>query len=300
VAGYAGERIAALARISGLDPSAPYFQGTAPQVRLDPSDAHFVDVVHTDDSTLIELGMGSPEIMGHVDFFPNGGQNQPGCDNDFFSKVSHTAWNAATVGLYSAEGAVACSHLRATDLYTESINTECPFIAYPCSSQANFNSGHCLTCPGNGCSRLGYHADAETGRGSLYLNTEDSSSFCSYHYQVNVTSENAVDGIVTVIVYGDKANSHAKQLETQNEIINVGDTVSHMLTTRTDVGNVTGVGVRYDKTDTLLVHLLYADIWTLRSATLWSAERQTQYVFCAGGKKVPDETMSVLNLAGSC
>lgn len=36
-AGYVGERIPSLGRITGLDPAEPYFQGLGPQVRLDPS-----------------------------------------------------------------------------------------------------------------------------------------------------------------------------------------------------------------------------------------------------------------------
>lgn len=35
-------------RLSGLDPAEPCFQGTPEEVRLDPSDAMFVDVIHTD------------------------------------------------------------------------------------------------------------------------------------------------------------------------------------------------------------------------------------------------------------
>lgn len=31
----------------GLDPAGPYFEGTPPEVRLDPSDASFVDVIHS-------------------------------------------------------------------------------------------------------------------------------------------------------------------------------------------------------------------------------------------------------------
>lgn len=39
--------------LSGLDPAEPYFQDTPEEVRLDPSDAKFVDVIHTDISPIL-------------------------------------------------------------------------------------------------------------------------------------------------------------------------------------------------------------------------------------------------------
>ena len=53
IAGYAGERIQKLTnrkigRISGLDPASPLFEDMPTFVRLDPSDAIFVDVIHSD------------------------------------------------------------------------------------------------------------------------------------------------------------------------------------------------------------------------------------------------------------
>lgn len=80
----------------GLDPADPYFQGTDVRVRLDPSDAAFVDVIHTDGSSILQLGFGTMQQMGHVDFYPNGGVHQPGCDADFMGKLSHTVWAAVT------------------------------------------------------------------------------------------------------------------------------------------------------------------------------------------------------------
>lgn len=38
---------------SGLDPAEPCFQGLPEEVRLDPSDAMFVDVIHTDSNPMI-------------------------------------------------------------------------------------------------------------------------------------------------------------------------------------------------------------------------------------------------------
>ena len=42
--------------ISGLDPAGPLFENKDPKVRLDPTDAKFVDVIHTDGDSLVELG----------------------------------------------------------------------------------------------------------------------------------------------------------------------------------------------------------------------------------------------------
>ncbi|KAG1653732.1 Pancreatic triacylglycerol lipase [Nymphon striatum] len=55
VAGYAGERINKISRISGLDPAEPYYDGMPRSVRLDTTDAKFVDIIHTDDSSILGI-----------------------------------------------------------------------------------------------------------------------------------------------------------------------------------------------------------------------------------------------------
>ena len=70
-----------LGRISGLDPAEPLFQGMPPEVRLDPGDAKFVDVIHTDSKEFYKGGLGMEQPVGHVDFYPNGGKAQRGCQN---------------------------------------------------------------------------------------------------------------------------------------------------------------------------------------------------------------------------
>ena len=62
IAGYAGERIlswrkAKLGRITALDPAQPLFKGMPEFVRLDPGDAGFVDVIHTDAKSFLMGGM---------------------------------------------------------------------------------------------------------------------------------------------------------------------------------------------------------------------------------------------------
>ena len=60
--------------VSGLDPAAPYYTERDPQVRLDPTDAKYVDVIHTNLPII-----GTEQRVGHIDFFPNGGSVQVGC-----------------------------------------------------------------------------------------------------------------------------------------------------------------------------------------------------------------------------
>ena len=104
VAGFAGHQLKNLSRItgsklyiiekfreiaisrkkissSGLDPAGPLFEGYDPNVRLDKTDADYVDVIHSNGDSLIVGGFGTWEPLGHVDFYPNGGRNQRGCQH---------------------------------------------------------------------------------------------------------------------------------------------------------------------------------------------------------------------------
>ncbi|NXN23139.1 LIPR3 protein, partial [Nycticryphes semicollaris] len=79
-AGEAGRRKPGIGRITGLDPAGPLFQYTPTMVRLDPSDAKFVDVIHTHAGHLFfDFAPGILQTCGHLDFYPNGGKKMPGC-----------------------------------------------------------------------------------------------------------------------------------------------------------------------------------------------------------------------------
>lgn len=85
IAGYAGNFLPVqyrLQHITGLNPAKPFYLSNDTSEKLDPSDANFVDVVHTD---VIMLGLLEP--VGHVDFYVNMGISQPNCGPTNQSKL---------------------------------------------------------------------------------------------------------------------------------------------------------------------------------------------------------------------
>ncbi|XP_065212217.1 pancreatic triacylglycerol lipase-like [Planococcus citri] len=246
-AGYAGERIDKLGRITGLDPAEPYFQGMPEQVRLDPSDADLVDVIHTDGSSIFLLGYGMSEPAGHVDFYPNNGKEQPGCD------LTETPLPLTLIkeGIEEASRVlVACNHVRAIKLFTESINSKCPYVAHRCPSYQHFMQGKCFSCEENNssCAIMGLQSDLNRGLvpGSKYfVATGKEPPFCRRHYKVTLDlarpprAETWVQGFMKVTLHSD--NGVIRNLDlTPNgyEKLEHGTSRSFVVTHPDDIGRI--------------------------------------------------------------
>jgi pancreatic triacylglycerol lipase len=145
VSGCAGARIGGNANyIIGMDPAWPGFTMENTGVRLDPSDASFVQIIHTNGGLL-----GFPNSIGHADFYPNGGSEQPGCGSD-------------PVGT--------CAHGRAYEFVAESFRSG-GFTSRQCGSYDLFQTG---ACNANPSSPMGGFNPQKTARGDYYLNTNAS------------------------------------------------------------------------------------------------------------------------------
>ncbi|KAL1467903.1 hypothetical protein MTO96_005678 [Rhipicephalus appendiculatus] len=196
VAGYAGANTTNLGRITGLDPAEPNFQKMPPEVRLDPSDAEFVDAIHTDSHPYLSKlwsseGMGMWDPVGHVDFYPNGGEYMPGCDS------VNRVWKIFTHGLIKGvRDVVSCNHQRAVKYMLESIwNQDCLPLAYECPSIEAYEKGQCSDCGADGskCAAMGERAiqwkrfkKSEPRR--MFTVTNSESKFCVFQYAVTLST----------------------------------------------------------------------------------------------------------------
>lgn len=143
--------------ILGLDPAQPYFENTDPLVRLDPSDALFVDVIHSDASGALALGLGLFQPIGHVDFYPNGGYEQPGCDNSFWSKLGGTVWNVAKLDKYGEEEIAGISSIS-SPVHQDTILVLTPYTVCFCETLQNFlHVRYISVCFNNFCN-AGHHS----------------------------------------------------------------------------------------------------------------------------------------------
>merc|ERR1719414_159164 len=151
-----------VARVTGLDPAKPWFDITSPDNRIQKTDATVVDIIHTNSGNLWEGGLSFKRNLGDVDFFPNGGERQPGCrQGNCTTKIS--CYFADLADMIHA-----CSHDRSHEYYTESIESKNEgdgkaFKSYECKGYDNFQSNLCTKfcfIPGH-CAHMGELFDVD-------------------------------------------------------------------------------------------------------------------------------------------
>ncbi|XP_067679742.1 pancreatic lipase-related protein 2-like [Haliotis asinina] len=173
ISGQVGQRLGGqLGRITGMDPAGPSFDKDNCDIRLDKTDAKFVDIMHTDAEKLTKLGFGMMRPMGHADFYPGGGYDQEGCPKNFGDHL----FSLVTGGIKGFINGAACSHSRAVDLFWSSF-TQCHYTAIPCANWADFKAGKCKCSDATPCSRMGYYADPSL-HGTFFLRTSGTPPYC--------------------------------------------------------------------------------------------------------------------------
>lgn len=198
IAGLTGASLHNLGRITALDPAKPYFEATHPSIRLDPMDALYVDVLHTDASLNGNdmFSLGTRQFMGDVDFFPNDGDRQPSCSDETVANLLEGRGLVATL-----RHMMTCDHRRSVDLLAnyleESTSRRCIPLAYRCSSWTAYESGQCFKCGPHGedCAIVGQpkknvdrksklHAGTGVVKHPFYIKTSVTSPLCAFQYRI--------------------------------------------------------------------------------------------------------------------
>lgn len=299
VAGYAGERLTDLYRITGLDPAAPYFQNTGPIVYLDRTDAHFVDVIHTDTGDGLDFAFGMHTAIGHVDFYPNGGKFQPGCPK---TKIIGSIVGGI-MGLLNRDKNLArekflCSHRRAESLFIESVNSKCPFYSYACTEAEDLKNGQCLHDAGE-TGRMGFHADKAFGRGVHMSETFDTSPYCTYHYQVNVTGASTINGRIYLTLTGTKGSTKAIDLAGHNKFLTPHTSFQTVMKSHMDIGELKSLEVKYVETSNI-INVIFDNDWQLESLSIFQATTQRSYEFCVKGTIITSTTSKIFTPSKTC
>ncbi|XP_076024800.1 lipase member H [Genypterus blacodes] len=200
ISGFTGAQLnGKIGRITALDPAGPLFTNKPPEGRLDPTDAQFVDVLHTD---IDALGFRKP--LGHIDFYANGGTDQPGCPKTILGGDKYFK----------------CDHQRSVMLYDDSLEMKCTSRAYPCPSYQKYQDGLCMDCDlfgAAGCPVFGYDVIKwkdvllSLGQTKVYFSTNKESPFCRINYRVEVTTWNKDTrwGFLTIKLHGDGEEAEA-------------------------------------------------------------------------------------------
>ncbi|XP_053096203.1 lipase member H [Pangasianodon hypophthalmus] len=180
ISGFTGANFkGAIGRITALDPAGPSFRGKSEDERLDPSDAQFVDALHTDMDAF-----GYRDSLGHIDYYANGGSDQPGCPKTIFSGSKYFK----------------CDHQRSVFLYLDSMNQSRQITAYPCSDYSDFLDGKCLSCErfnSSGCPVFGYDVTEwkdvllKLGQTTTFFTTNQKEPFCKSGYKLEIVSWNS-------------------------------------------------------------------------------------------------------------
>ncbi|XP_047989444.1 lipoprotein lipase-like [Leguminivora glycinivorella] len=109
------------AKITALSPAGQRWgSGT---LRLRANDATTVEVIHTD--TTGARAFGTPDALGTIDIYPNGGTRQSGC----------------------AASDNACNHNRAWELFAATVDTGGHLMALRCDSITEVNNNRCTGTP---------------------------------------------------------------------------------------------------------------------------------------------------------
>uniref|UniRef100_A0A5F5PKE9 Lipase H n=1 Tax=Equus caballus TaxID=9796 RepID=A0A5F5PKE9_HORSE len=154
--------------------------------------------------------LGYREPLGNIDFYPNGGLDQPGCPNTIFAGIQYFK----------------CDHQRSVYLFLSSLGENCAITAYPCDSYWDYRKGKCVKCgtpQQESCPLLGYYADnwkdylraQDPPMTKAFFDTAQEKPFCIYHYFLDIITwnKNIRRGSITIKLKDKAGNTTESKID---------------------------------------------------------------------------------------
>ncbi|XP_014386073.1 PREDICTED: lipase member H isoform X3 [Myotis brandtii] len=154
--------------------------------------------------------LGYKEPLGNIDFYPNGGLDQPGCPKTILGGMQYFK----------------CDHQKSVYLYLSSLRENCTVTAYPCDSYRDYRNGKCVSCgtpQQESCPLLGYYADnwkdylteKDPPMTKAYFDTAEEKPFCIYHYFVDIITwnKNIRRGSITIKLKDKAGNTTESKID---------------------------------------------------------------------------------------
>ena len=243
--------------IIGLDPAGPAFSDIPETHRLDPSDAKLVVSVHTNGGEVLGDHFGIADPSGHYAFFPNGGDDQPGCEKT--RAVTNVLLKGISTGISDT---IVCSHRRAYRLVqvNETLLTTAHSIGYRCPSYEDFKQGKCGTCGdldhdrNDECKPFGnwytwwleqLPSPNWTKPIKYFIDTTDEKPYTLFHHQIKVQTKRNIDsfkGYIKITFFGELRDSD--QIKIEPGTIEGNSTYTYLLKTPKDLGRIPKALVR--------------------------------------------------------
>ncbi|GFS54615.1 pancreatic triacylglycerol lipase [Nephila pilipes] len=172
ISGIAGKHVQNLGSILGSDVPATLFTFKETSNRLHYTDANFVVTIHT---SCIEtgVGVGFYAPIGSIDFYPNGGCQQPACQFG----LNYTTPDGDIEEVKTSADMANCNHSMSLLYFLQSI-ANCKYNSTHCDSYRKYRRGE---CSGHFSNSMGYYAkyyEIVPPKSKFYLETSDMYPFC--------------------------------------------------------------------------------------------------------------------------
>uniref|UniRef100_A0A670Y9H5 Lipase H n=1 Tax=Pseudonaja textilis TaxID=8673 RepID=A0A670Y9H5_PSETE len=170
-------------------------------------------------------GFGLKESLGNIDFYPNGGIDQPGCPKTILSGSSYFK----------------CDHQRSVFLYISSLQHDCGITAYPCESYKDYRNGKCMSC--NFKSSPGTYAHLAGARPPRAL----------YHYSLDIITWNKSTrrGFINIKITDNSGNTIESRINSDVAVFQQYRQTKILAGFYLDFGNISTIGLTFSTRSTV-------------------------------------------------